>query len=256
MSSRLAISAFSRSVSASIASSASRRSTAVRPGDLVEQVRHRRLDRGERASEVVRHGGEQRAAHALGLPVDLGLRRGAQEPVALEHQGELIAERAEDAALGGRERRAGRPSGRRARASALRRTAGVARAAAPAIEGSQVADTDRARRSSDRHLLDQAAHVLGLLDEQRRRLVPERVLHRRAARPRSCLLAGHTGRQLAAELLDRAELGLSCFGGPGTFGGTRQELRDDAPRARGTRTAPRRTPAGRSSNVPYGGRKK
>ncbi len=105
MSSRLAIRAFSRSVSPSIASSASRRSTAVVPGDVVEQVRDRRLDRGERAPEVVRDGGEQRPAHALGLPVDLGLRGGAQQPVALQDQRELIAERPEDAALRRRERR-------------------------------------------------------------------------------------------------------------------------------------------------------
>ena len=105
MSSRLAISAFSRSVSR--VDRLERLAPVDRRGArrLVEQVGHRRLDRGERAPEVVRDGGEQRPAHALRLAVDLGLRRGPQEPVALEDQRELIAERAEDAALGGRQRR-------------------------------------------------------------------------------------------------------------------------------------------------------
>ena len=245
MSSRLAISAFSRSVSPSIASSASRRSTAVGARRLVEQVRHRRLDRGERAPEIVRDGGEQRPAHALGLPVDLGLRRGAQEPVALEDQRELIAERAEDAALGGRERRPVALAAPRGRASVRRPTAGAVRAAARASGGPTspspipaapptVTCWTRPRTSSVCSTNSAAASK------------PNAFFTVRSA---TSIVSSPGTRvvELTAELLDRAELGLASFGGPRALGRARQQHRDDHRERRGTRTAPPRTRAGRSS---------
>ena len=76
MSRRLAISASRRSVSTSIVCrTASRvcRGHARRLG--LEQVRDGGLDRRERAPEVVRHRGEQRLAHDVGLAEHLGLGR-------------------------------------------------------------------------------------------------------------------------------------------------------------------------------------
>jgi len=71
------------------------------PDLRVEQVGHRCLDRGERASQVVGDGGEERTPHALSPPVDLGRGRRRQEAIAFEHERELIAERPQDPALRG-----------------------------------------------------------------------------------------------------------------------------------------------------------
>ena len=72
------------------------------PRDLVvEQVGDVRLDRRERTPEIVRDGGEQGLPETLRLPVDLRARRGPKQSIALEHEGELVAKRAEDPALGG-----------------------------------------------------------------------------------------------------------------------------------------------------------
>ena len=100
MSSRFAMRALSRSVSMSmrlerLALAARRPASA----SSVEQVRHRCLDRGQRAAEVVRDRRQQRPPDLVRLPEDLRLGGGAQEPVALEHERELVAERSQDPAL-------------------------------------------------------------------------------------------------------------------------------------------------------------
>ena len=77
----------------------------VRPRDIgVHQIRHGCLDRSQWTAQVVRDGRQHAAADLIGLFEDLGIRRGAQEAISFEHQSELIADRADHAALGGLER--------------------------------------------------------------------------------------------------------------------------------------------------------
>ncbi len=73
---------------------------------VLEEVGHACLDRGERAPQIVRHGGQERLradARSGGRPRRPVAR--PKQPIALEHQCELIAERAQDPALGGRSAR-------------------------------------------------------------------------------------------------------------------------------------------------------
>ena len=73
-------------------------------GLLPEEVRDRCLDGGERAAEVMRHGSQERTPDLLRLSIHLGLRGDPQQSITLQHEGELIAERSQDAALRGSER--------------------------------------------------------------------------------------------------------------------------------------------------------
>jgi hypothetical protein len=60
---------------------------------LAEQVGHRGLDGGQRAAQVVGDGRQQRPADLVALPINLGLGGLAGQPVALQHERELVAER-------------------------------------------------------------------------------------------------------------------------------------------------------------------
>ena len=122
---------------------------------VVEQVGDAGLDGREWAPKVVRDGREEGLPEPFRLPVDLGLGGGPQEPVAFEHERELVAERPQDPALGFREGRAGAAEHEEphvACTDAERQPFGrtVRRARIPLR-------TDLARRSTDRDLLGEAA---------------------------------------------------------------------------------------------------
>ena len=77
----------------------------------LEQVAHRRGERGERRLELVRDGREQARLEVVRLPGRRGCRRGALQPLALQERADHVAERGHQprvsgASRGGRRRRA------------------------------------------------------------------------------------------------------------------------------------------------------
>jgi hypothetical protein len=69
-------------------------------GVLAEQVGDGCLDRGQWAAQVVGDRREQGAADVLGATVGFRLGGGVQQPVAFQHQHELVAEGPQHAAFG------------------------------------------------------------------------------------------------------------------------------------------------------------
>ncbi len=171
MSRRFAMRALSRSASESISSSTSRCSS-FGPCDLVvEQIGDVRLDRRERAPEIVRDGREQGLPQTFRLPVDLGSGGGPQQPVPLEDEGELVAERAEDPALRGCRRvplAAEHQEPDVVRADAEREAFGGTLRRARVPFGNDLAGT-----AADRDLLAQSSGMRRVSDEQRSGVVVE-----------------------------------------------------------------------------------
>ena len=99
MSSRLPTRAFRRSVSSSIVARNSCRASSGPVDVVLEEARHRRLDRGERRAEVVGDGREDRRPQLVGGGEAAGRRRLGLELLELERRSELAREGVEDAAV-------------------------------------------------------------------------------------------------------------------------------------------------------------
>ena len=71
----------------------------VEPDVVLQETRHRRLDGGERRSQVVCDRGKQRRARLASLDLDPRVRNLLVQPSALEHDGDLARCRLEQSAI-------------------------------------------------------------------------------------------------------------------------------------------------------------
>ncbi len=187
----------------------------------IQQIRDRGLDRRERAPKVVRDGGEHAPADLIGLPEDLRLRRGAQETVALQHERELVAHRPDHPALGSVQRRPLADEHDQAEVpppDAERQSLG-----GPARRARIPRRRDRARLRADGHEFDESLTLF--LHEQGPGVEPELPHEVLQQRPVG-LLARTLHHEVAAELLERAQLGLPCLGCVRPFGRACEQDRD------------------------------
>ena len=211
---------------------------------VIEQVGHARLDRRERAPQIVRHRRQQRLPQTFGLAVDLGVRSRLRRSRSRSSTKASWSPSARRIRLSASDRcpasHLGAPGGPRCSSRPERQSFGRALGGARIPFGD-----DLTRAAADGDLLAQPTGVRRVADEQRAGLVPERVddgPDDLAVR----LRAGWPHHEFAREHLQGAKLGLSGLGRGGPLVRPPEKDRDEHGDARGSRTGPRRTRASRS----------